>query len=64
MPQAPHVVQPSDDSSTEVQGQYGVGLAVLLVGGLLTAAALYGLLVLLLGKTWGGHARASGRPLH
>ncbi|MEO8183918.1 MAG: hypothetical protein ABI895_34275 [Deltaproteobacteria bacterium] len=65
MPQTANVVQLPDDATTgEVQGQYGVGLTVLLFGGLLTAGALYGLLVLLLGKTWGGHARAGGRPLH
>jgi len=56
---------PDDATESEVQGQYAIGLGILLLFGLLSAAAAYGLLVVLLKNTWGDHTHFGGRgPQH
>ncbi|HKO91606.1 MAG TPA: hypothetical protein VJU61_10660 [Polyangiaceae bacterium] len=65
MPQTSNVLQlPDDATETEVQGQYVLGMGLLLLGALLTMGTLYGLMVVLLKNTWGdhAHAHAGGRP--
>jgi len=64
-PQWSNVLQlPDDATQTEVQGQYFVGLALLLFGGLVVAGVLYGLMVALLKNTWGDDTHFGGRPQH
>ena len=56
---------PDDATENEVQGQYAIGLGILLLFGLLSAGAVYALLVVLLKNTWGDHTHFGGRgPQH
>jgi hypothetical protein len=65
MPQVSNVLQlPDDATQSEVDDQYGMGLALLMLGGLVTAGVLYGLMVVLLKNTWGDHTHFGGRPQH
>jgi len=55
---------PDDATESEVQGQYAIGLGILLLFGLLSVGTLYGLLVVLLKNTWGEDTHFGGRPQH
>ncbi|HEU4582206.1 MAG TPA: hypothetical protein VFS67_28315 [Polyangiaceae bacterium] len=59
------ITVPDDASSEEIdRGEYGVGLGLLILGGVVLTALVVGLFMVLMRRTWGEHheAGAPSRP--
>jgi hypothetical protein len=50
-----HVQVPSTATNQEVKGEYGVGLALIVIAVLLTAAVLVGLYMVVVRRSWDSH---------
>ena len=68
MPREPNptgITVPDNASAQEInKGEYGVGLGLLILGGVVLTAMVVGLFMLVMRRSWGEHHEASAPSRH